>query len=551
MTTDPGLLPRIEVNERPHGPENADDRETLTRREVLRRGAGVGAAMVLAGGLPVSALAAKPKKKPAQPKPHGTFRLATDGTPTGHNFDGLGGPQGGEINIATRELFYERLTWVDRNGKVIPWLATDWSASTDAKTWKLKLRKGVVWHDGSPLTADDVVYTFQYVYNTPTTSFNPTLKAMMNSADDIKKLDARTVQFTLSSPLAILPQVLTGLRLFVIKKGQVPPFNPPIGTGPYKFKSWVQGENVVGTRNPDYWMSGQPYFDQFELVLISDQTARYNALQSGQIDAMAQLSPSLVNSVKGNKNLVLLAHGSGTFGTPAMRIDIPPFNDPKVRLAMKLLVDRKQMNGIALGGSGTIANDIPNGFEPDRATLKEIPQHPFDPEKAKSLLAQANASNLNVSLSACPTIGNFSTQIATVYAQQAKAVGVNVNLDVVTSDVYNASRKGKVPFCVNFWSGRFLDEMISQAFVPGSVNNETHWDNPGFYNLWLQYRGTVDDKKRRDLAVQLQRSMWLDGGYVIPNFEDLIDAYSNKVKGIHSGVIRNFNLYNFRDAYFA
>src|SRR5262249_3360515 len=134
MTTDPELLPRIEVNDRAQRPETAADQETLTRREVLRRGAGVGAAMVLAGGIPMSALAANPKKQPAQPKPHGRFRLATDGTPTGHNFDGLGGPQGGEINIATRELFYERLTWVDRNGKVIPWLATDWSASTDAKT---------------------------------------------------------------------------------------------------------------------------------------------------------------------------------------------------------------------------------------------------------------------------------------------------------------------------------------------------------------------------------------------------------------------------------
>jgi peptide/nickel transport system substrate-binding protein len=551
MTNDRQRIPRVQVHE--PEPEQAPGDDTMTRRDVLRRGAGAGAAVLLAGGLPLNALGAPPKrkKKPVQPKPHGRFRLATDGTPTGHNFDGLGGPQGGEVNIATRELFYERLTWIDRNGKVIPWLATDWSASADAKTWKLKLRKGVTWHDGSPFTADDVVYTFKYVYDTPTTSFNPTLRAMMNNRDDVKRVDARTVQFTLSNPLALLPQVLTGLRLFVMKNGQKPPFNPPIGTGPYKFKSWVQGENVVGTRNPHYWQSGKPYFEEFELVLISDQTARYNALQSGQIDAMSQLSPSLINSVKGNKNLVLLAHGSGTFSTPAMRIDIAPFNDVRVRTAMKLLVDRKQMNNVALGGIGTIANDVPNGFEPDRATLRELPQRQYDPEKAKSLLAQANASNLTVSLSACPTIGNFSTQMATVYAQQAKQAGVTVNLDVVTSDVYNASRKGRVPFCMNFWSGRFLDEMISQAFTPGSVNNETHWDNPGFYKLWLEYRGTVNDKKRHDLAVQLQRSMWLDGGYVIPNFEDLVDAYSAKVKGVKSGVIRNFNLYNFRDAYFA
>jgi hypothetical protein len=102
MTTDRERLPRIQVNE--PGPPTTSEKETLTRREVLRRGAGAGAALLLAGGLPAEALAATPKK-PVQPKPRGRFRLATDGTPTGHNFDGLGGPQGGEINIATRELF--------------------------------------------------------------------------------------------------------------------------------------------------------------------------------------------------------------------------------------------------------------------------------------------------------------------------------------------------------------------------------------------------------------------------------------------------------------
>src|SRR4051794_12098132 len=116
MTNDGVPIPRIHLSE---GRSQDVETETYTRRDVLKRGAGVGAGLILAGGIPVGAEAAKPKKKPAGPKRGGTLRLATDGTPTGHNFDGLGGPQGGEINIATREMFYERLTWVDKNGKII------------------------------------------------------------------------------------------------------------------------------------------------------------------------------------------------------------------------------------------------------------------------------------------------------------------------------------------------------------------------------------------------------------------------------------------------
>jgi peptide/nickel transport system substrate-binding protein len=551
MTDHRETPPRIQVmRERPN-PADTVGQEGLTRREVLVRGAGLGAGLMFGGAFADVAAASGMKVVPPKPKRGGTFRLATDGTPTGHNFDGLGGPQGGEINIATRELFYERLTWVDRDGKVIPWLATDWSTNANATVWKLKLRRGVIWHDGSPLTADDVVYTMQYIYNTPTTSANSILKAMINGTNDVVKVDATTVQFNLSSPLALFPQVLTGIRFFVVKNGQTPPFTPPIGTGPFVFKSWVQGQNVIATRNPHYWISGQPYFNQFELYLIADQTARYNALQSGQVDAIAQLSPSLVNSVKGNKSLVLLGHVGGQFTTPAMRIDIPPFNDPNVRTAMKLLMDRGQLNQVALGGVGVRANDIQNYLDPDRATFAEIPQRPHDPQKAKALLAAAGQSNLTVSLSACSTIGTFSTQVATVFAQQAQQIGVTVNLDFVTSDVYNASRKGKVAFCTNFWSARYLDEYISQAFVPGAVNNETGWNNPTFYNLWQQYRGTINKARRHTLAIELQKMLWDQSGYLIPNFEDLIDAYSAKVKGVQSGVIRNFNLYNFRTAYFA
>jgi peptide/nickel transport system substrate-binding protein len=234
-----------------------------------------------------------------------------------------------------------------------------------------------------------------------------------------------------------------------------------------------------------------------------------------------------------------------------MRSDIAPFNDNRVRMAMKLLVNRPQMLGTAMAGAGNIANDVQNALDPDRATLKEIPQHKYDPDQAKSLLAAAGVPNLNIPLTACPTIGDYSTQIATVFSQQAQsASNISVPLDVVTSAVYQGSRYKVSPFVTVFWSARYLDEYISQSLIPGGGTQETNWSDPSFTSLWQQYRGTQNDAKRHDLAIQLQKTMWSTGPYVIPCVEDLIDCYSSKVAGINSGVIRNFNLYDFRTAHF-
>ncbi|HEX4518653.1 MAG TPA: ABC transporter substrate-binding protein [Gaiellaceae bacterium] len=554
MKNDSTSFPRIELGDGPESNYEFANESSVTRGDILRRGAGIGAGLVAAGAVPGLALGkAKPKKKkpPAQPKPSGNFVLATDGTPTGMDLDPLGGTQGGEVNIALREMFFERLTKVSPSGKILPWLATAFSSNADATVWKIKLREGVVWHDGGHFSADDVVWSLKYILNTPGVSATATLQSFLAGPQSIQKLDSLTVQLNLSGPLVFLPQIFSELRLFIVRDGQSGPFNPPVGTGPFVFSNWTQGQQITGTRNPHYWQHGKPYVDQFQIQLISDPTARYNALQSGQVHALAQLPPGLLNTVKGNSNVKLLAHGGGAFGALAMRSDIAPFNDNRVRMAMKLLVNRPQMLGTAMAGAGNIANDVQNALDPDRATLKEIPQHKYDPDQAKSLLAAAGVPNLNIPLTACPTIGDYSTQIATVFSQQAQsASNISVPLDVVTSAVYQGSRYKVSPFVTVFWSARYLDEYISQSLIPGGGTQETNWSDPSFTSLWQQYRGTQNDAKRHDLAIQLQKTMWSTGPYVIPCVEDLIDCYSSKVAGINSGVIRNFNLYDFRTAHF-
>jgi peptide/nickel transport system substrate-binding protein len=548
MNTNGDKIPRVQILSEPE-----IDERTLTREDVLRRGAALGAGMLFAGGVPAAALASASKKAPVvQPKPGGNFILATDGTPTGMDLDPIGGTLGGEINVALRELFFERLARVDPNGKIIPWLATEFSVDKTGTVWKIKLREGVKWHDGSAFSADDVVWTFKYMLTTPGVSTTATMKSFLAGPQSVQKLDSLTVQLNLSTPLVFLPQIMAESRQFIIKNGTSSPFNPPIGTGPFVFANWTQGQQITGTRNPHYWEHGKPYVDQFQIVLISDPTARYNALQSGQVHAISQLSPALINTVKSNKSLKLLAHGGGGFGAFAMRSDTGPFSDVRVRQAARLLVNRPQMLSTAMADAGNIANDIQNAIDPDRATVKEIPQRVYDPDQAKSLLAAAGMSNLNVPLSASPTIGDYSVQLATVYSQQVQAakIGASVPLDVVDSTTYNASRLNIAPFVVVFWSARYLDEYISSSLIPGAGTPETHWTDPAFTALWQQYRGQPNAAKRHELAVELQKTLWNEGPYVIPCFEDLIDAYSAKVGGVESGIIRNFDEYDFRQVHF-
>lgn len=513
----------------------------LTRRDLLK-GAAVGGAVLM---LPPAAWA-RDASEAAAPRPRRGGRLRV-GMVGGGSSETLNTNQEvNEIDTARGQILYERLVDFTPDGKLYNRLASEFSANPSATVWKIKLRKGVLWHDGSKFTADDVVYTLRYILDQRTKSQGRADIVYMNP-QNITKVDRYTVKIVLDQPHALVPTSLSSRAIYMFKNGTTN-FDKPIGTGAFKFVSWTRGQRSLFARFDQYRRHGGPYLDELQIISIDDPTARLNALIAGQIDALVQLPATLVNTIKGNRKLRVLNSPSGYYTCQTMFADTAPFTDVRVRQAMRLLVDRKQIIQNALSGFGHIGNDLSDWFDPDYAS--HLPQRPHDPEKAKFLLKQAGRQNLTVSL-ATSDVAQAMLQSSTLIAEQAKQAGVTINIDNAPTDQYWTTRYLKSPFACTAWGWRPIDSQIAQALNKTAPFNETHWSNDKFEAITDKARRALDPKKRHALWVEAQTMLWNEGGYIIWGFANNIDALSAKVHGIKPSVARPLGWYNFTDAYLA
>ena len=504
----------------------------LTREELLRRAA-VGGAVVFAGGALTSAAEAALR---AGPKRGGTFRIGVSGGSAKDFIDGQ--------NIVTRPdqarivTGWETLLVFDSQFKLkFDGLAEEISAKR-ADVWTIRVRQGIEFHNGKTLGADDVIYSLRRL-------IDPKLKlfggAALSSVDPnrIKKLDKRTVRLTLKQKdvtiLDALGQYVAGVVPVGYSPGAIGQAKPNVGTGPYKLESFTPGQQSTHVRNPNYWRSGQPYFDKVVIIDFPDDTARVNALLSGQVDAITDVPPAQVAVVNGHKGLKVLESPSAAWTPIIMRVDAPPFTDVRVRQAMRLIANRPQMVAQALSGHGHIGNDLYAPF--DEAYAKDLPQRHQDIDKAKSLLKAAGKSDLTVDLQS--TNGALGmNEGAQVFAQQAKAAGVNVNVKILDGGTFYGPEYLKWPLSTDFWGSRNYLSQVAAGSLPSSPYNETHWPDTAdkkFLSLYSQALKTVDRKKQREILHEMQKLEYDNGGYIIWGFSTLLDGYSTKVQGFKTG----------------
>ena len=264
------------------------------------------------------------------------------------------------------------------------------------------------------------------------------------------------------------------------------------------------------------------------MIDFTDDTARVNALLSGQVDAIDGLPASQVAVVQANPNLKVLESKTGGWLPFTMRVDKPPFNDVRVRQAFRLIIDRQQMINQVLGGKGTIGNDL---YAPlDACYDSSLPQRTQDIAQAKALLAAAGKSNLTVDL-VTSDVASGVVEAAQVFAQQAKAAGVTINVKKVDSGVFYGADYLNWTFAQDFWYTRDFLPQTSAGSLPTSPYNETHWADPQFVTLVAKARATTDQTARCDLIHQAQKIEYDSGGYIIWGFPDQLDAYSAKVQG--------------------
>ena len=363
-------------------------------------------------------------------------------------------------------------------------LAEEMIPSPDARTWTIRLRPGVTFHNGKPLTAEDVVYTFSRIIN-PKAPHNGAA-ALPTSPGQMKVLDAHTARVTFDIPYAtFLEQISLNYYFGIVPVGYDP--KTPIGTGPFKYQSFTPGTQSTFVRFDDYWQPGLPTSTASRSSISSDETAQVNALQAGQVDICENAPLSLTSQVKNSTSLKALISAPGAWIPFTMRVDVPPFNDVRVRQAFRLLVDRPQMIVSSAYGLGIVANDVFGLHDPcyDNSLKRsqDIPQ-------AKSLLKQAGQSDLSVELvTADFTAG--AVLAAQVFAQQAQAAGVTVTLrNLSVTDFF--SNYLKWTFSQDFFACAPFMSIAAQTTVPNVIFNETHFDDARYNSLYQQANGTLD-----------------------------------------------------------
>jgi peptide/nickel transport system substrate-binding protein len=509
----------------------------LTRRQVLH-GALAGGAMLSAGGL-LAACGGSSSGSSSAASSAGSSPAATGTLKPGGNLR-VGATGGGAKDTIDAHLptadpdimrcwnLYEPLAVRPPSFGALEMMVAESIEAEHGKTdsWVVKIRPGIEFHNGKTVTADDVVFSLNRILDAK----NPKVGAASIGYVDIKnvkKISKSQVRIPLKFANAGFLDDIGQYFNAIVPVGYDPA--KPVGTGAFMYASFTPGQQSVFKKFPNYWQHGKPYADQLTIIDFTDDTARVNALLGGQVDAIDNLPTGQIAQVQGSSSLKVLISHTGQWQPFTMRIDQAPFNDVRVRQAMRLIVNRPQMVEQVLSGQGRIANDMYSPFDP--AYDSSLPQRAQDIDQAKSLLKSAGHAGLSVQLVTAPVFQGV-VQAAQVFAQQASAAGVKVNLRKLDTGTFYGPNYLKWTFAQDFWATREYLPQVAQGSLPSSPFNETHWGAGKFEKLINQARAELDATKRTEILREAEKMEYDQGGYIIPYFSNQIDAYSGKLGGL-------------------
>jgi peptide/nickel transport system substrate-binding protein len=526
-------------------PDKSSERRTTRKAFLIGAGAAIGAASGASPALGSLLSAQRTARRSDVSAGGSTLRVAVSG--------------GGQAETLNPVLDINDTASTLRGYQVFEWLAVA-GPDTEPKLqlaeliepnktgteWTARLRKGVEWHDGKPLTADDLIYTLRYISNPKVGASNSSITSLMNIAG-LKKLDSRTVRIPMHQPIGDLPSLIVAPGWAIIQNGTTS-FTKPIGTGPFKYQNWTRGQSSSYARNPNYWVHGEPLVDGLEVLSIDDDTARLNALLAGQVDAIGTVTfpdaKSYLAQGSASPISILLAESpqstSFTMGTAHA-----PFNDARVRQALRLIVDRPQMIANAQFGFGKVANDLPMLGEPYYDN--SLPQRHQDIEQAKALLKNAGQENLNLILNS--TNGNFfpgQLAAATLFKQQAQAARVNVTVKNIPAGSYYSTGFPNYAFAQIQWTPSTIPSQYLEEYLPTAPLNGCQWKDPNTTKLIHEALRTVDRARATELWAEVQKYFWNQGPEIYWGICPIIDAAGTHVKGATVSKAGTLNNYDFR-----
>lgn len=452
-------------------------------------------------------------------------------------------PAASSIRIIS-QLYNSLLTYDDKM-ELAPDLAESWE-QPDATTYIFHLRKGVKFHNGREMTADDVKYSFERIMNPDTAAI---AKSTFKKVTSVDVVDTYTVKLTLNKPFAPFLSKLTDNSTSIVPKEVVEKngnlMQVECGTGPFILKDMVQDSYVNLVKNPDYFVKGEPKVDEVDYSIMKDESSRLAAIRTGQIN-ITKLSAQTIELAKKNDNLTILPYRVNLYSYLGFNMTMKPFDDVRVRQAISLAIDRNEIGKAIYNGDAAISGPVPPMLPQWTIDVSQEELYKTDTEKAKKLLADAGYPN------------GFSTEItvdssykdyiamAQKIQQELSTIGIDAKIRELEEGQYIDAWSNKKHQMMVGGNGAGTDPDRALGFFFSTTGSANVWgySNPDFDKLTEQGQVEMDEAKRIEIYKQAQKILINDSPniFIVVPMEHYV--ITNNVQGFNPTTYDPENLLN-------
>lgn len=483
-----------------------------------------GAMGVLGGALGAGVLGAPFGARADTPQRGGTLRI---GEAEGGTSDSLDPTTYFSYHMYTIGFaLANTLVELDANKQLIPELAESWESSPDAKRWVFRMRKGVEFHNGKPVTAADAVWSLNRHIAPDSKS---AAKGFLQGVSSIRA-DGDNVIIEHETGDADIPAIMGQFHLLILPEGHED-WRNFIGSGPYILENFEPGVQFSARRNPNYWKPDRAWVDAVEMLFILDPTSRASALMAGEVDVIDRTDNKIVDRLKALNRFKIVENIGTGFHEAVMDARAAPFDNVDVRQAVKYAVDREELIEKIYLGYGAVGNDHP--VPPtDPFFNSELEQRVYDPDKARWHLKQAGLDELKIALSAADGAYAGAVDVAVLMQESARKAGIDLTVDRVPNDSYWSDTWMKTPYFMSAWGVRPTPGMMfAVAFACDAPWNEAFWCNDQFTDLLVAGKAETDFDKRKQIYWDMQELVHREGGNNLFAFPAELDAYAENVHG--------------------